>query len=519
MNTTTMDEAEEDLFSKSPILGLASLFVWTLFMDENQIAYAEVLVGDHMEIMPIEGGKFKRFLKAQYYSVFKDLCSSKELNTAIDIIAAYAQFDGDGTIKLHNRITWCNDSIHYDSADHTCWAVRVGREGWYIDRQPPILFRRYLNQVPQVMPSTRGNIRRFVDFLNVQDKNEILLIVVWIVTAFIPGFPHVILNIFGPHGSAKSTFCKMLKMLIDPGIKLTDSLPRSQTALIKRLYNSWLTIFDNLGTLTSLASDTLCRCVTGDGHAERKLRTNNEEVIYEFQHLIILNSINQVATQPDIRDRSLTLKLDRIGSQNRKPEKQLLQEFKEALPEILGGIFDILSKAMSLYSKAEEALTGSLPRMADFAIWGFAISEALGVPGSEFMKAYRDNIEYQNFVVIFDNPVAHTLIKFMDKRSSWYGTPHVLLDALNAIAADFDIKDKDWPKEGRALTRKLNLLQANLLESGIAIETGIHTSIGNTINIENLHFNNARDDGSSRSNQEKEVKISTSQLRLLHMIS
>jgi hypothetical protein len=311
-------------------------------------------------------------------------------------------------------------------------------------------------------------------------------------------------------------------MIIDPGIKLTDSLPRSQTALIKRLSNSWLTLFDNLGQLPHWASDTFCRAVSGEGHSERKFKTNNEEVIISYQHVIAVNGINLVAIQPDIRDRSIIIKLDRIKLEHRKPEKQLLQEFKEALPEILGGVFDVLSKAMALYQEAEIALAGSLPRMADFAVWGYAISEALGVPGSEFMKAYRDNIEYQNFVVIFDNPVAHTLIKFMDKRSTWYGSPHVLLAALNAIAMDFDVKSKDWPQEGRALTRKLNVLQANLLESGIAIETGIHRSKGNTISIKNLHLNDARDDqhdGSSRPNQEKEVKISASQPRLLHMTS
>jgi len=519
MDSETFDETIHDRFSRSPLLDLASLVVRTLFLDENKIAYAEVLVGDHMEIMPIRSSKFQMFLKALYYSILKDLCSSKEINQAIDILEAHAQFDGAGTIKLHNRVAWQGDSIYYDSADASCRAVCITREGWAIDRHPPILFRRYLNQSPQVMPISNGNIWRLVDFLNIQDKKHILLVLIWLVTAFIPGFPHAILNIFGSHGSAKSTFCKILKMLIDPGTKLTDSLPRSQTSLIKRLYNSWLTVFDNIGDLNSLTSDTLCRCVTGDGHAERKLRTNNEEVIYEYQHVIALNGINQVATQPDIRDRSITIKLDRIRIQNRKPEKQLLGEFKDVTPEILGGIFDVLSKAMSLYPNAEQAMTGSLPRMADFAVWGYAITEALGIPGSDFIRAYRENIEYQNYVVIFDNPVAHTLIRYMDTRPSWYGTPQALLNALNATSTNIDIKDKDWPREGRALTRKLNVLQANLLESGIAIETGIHTSKGNTIRIENLNITNRQDDKTGKSQDPDSsnlIGLPSSNMKYLH---
>ncbi len=74
-------------------------------------------------------------------------------------------------------------------------------------------------------------------------------------------------------------------------------------------------------------------------------------------------------------DRSILLHLERIDPIKRKDEEKLWKDFEEVKPEILGGIFDVISKAMSIYPSVKLSL---LPRMADFGKWGYAIAEALG---------------------------------------------------------------------------------------------------------------------------------------------
>ena len=52
-----------------------------------------------------------------------------------------------------------------------------------------------------------------------------------------------------------------------------------------------------------------------------------------------------------------------------------MAKFEADKPSILGGIFDVLVKAMNIYPTVS---LQSFPRMADFAQWGYAIGEALG---------------------------------------------------------------------------------------------------------------------------------------------
>jgi len=81
----------------------------------------------------------------------------------------------------------------------------------------------------------------------------------------------------------------------------------------------------------------------------------------------------------------------------RKTEEEILKEFNALRPKLLSFIFDILSKAIAMNPYIN---INKLSRMADFAIWGEAISRALGYKENEFLKTYYNNIEFQNNEVI-----------------------------------------------------------------------------------------------------------------------
>lgn len=95
-------------------------------------------------------------------------------------------------------------------------------------------------------------------------------------------------------------------------------------------------------------------------------------------------------------------------------EHSVLVDKVEALkPEVFGAILDALSKAMAI--KPTIQLT-RLPRMADFALWGCAIAEALGYTQDEFLEAYYSNMEEANEETIFDHVVAHSIYEFMKNK-------------------------------------------------------------------------------------------------------
>ncbi len=466
------------------LLGLAETHVKEFFTDQYKEPYAIVGCGDHQEIMPIESTSFKRWIKGIFYKKEGRGCSQDAVNIAIDTLSARAVYAGSGEKRLSNRVAWHDGAIYYDLSDPLWRGVRITAKGWEIISEMPPIFRRYKNQSPQVEPLKKGDIKKIFNFVNIEDEGEKLMFLVWLVAAFIPDFPHAILHIHGAQGSAKSYTSRVIKMILDPGTKKTDALPRSQEDLIKRLNNNYLTALDNLSGLPPWASDTLCRAVTGEGHSERALYTNNEEYILEFQHVVALNGINPAATAPDILDRSITIELKRISSKSRKREKELDQAFQKALPGILGGIFNVIRKAIKKYPSIEKKIS-DLPRMADFAVWGYAIGEALGGRGEEFMKAYRQNINNHNFDVVSGTPVALALMEFMKSRDTWEGTANELLEHLEAAADSLHIKTmlKSWPQDGKALSRKLNTLKTNLAETGFDVQTGIRKKNNNIIRV------------------------------------
>ncbi|MEI6042469.1 MAG: hypothetical protein WCQ00_02795 [bacterium] len=160
--------------------------------------------------------------------------------------------------------------------------------------------------------------------------------------------------------------------------------------------------------------------------------------------------------------------MERIDPTKRKHEKELYENFAQDLPSILGGIFDILVRTLEIKSTIK---INSLPRMADWTIWGCAISEALGYTKEDFLKAYENNINRQAEMLLNENIIATTLFSFMEDKSNWRGTASELLDSLySKTPTDYFAKyEKFWPKSAGSLSRKLNELSTYLKQMGIVV--------------------------------------------------
>ena len=110
-------------------------------------------------------------------------------------------------------------------------------------------------------------------------------------------------------------------------------------------------------------------------HRERKYHTNSgDEVLFKACAPIILNGIS-LAMRGDLLDRSLLTSLEQIEDTDRKDESELLIEIQQAMPEIFGGICDVLASILQNLSTTK---LKSKPRMADFATWVTAAKTSLG---------------------------------------------------------------------------------------------------------------------------------------------
>jgi hypothetical protein len=168
----------------------------------------------------------------------------------------------------------------------------------------------------------------------------------------------------------------------------------------------------------------------------------------------------------DLMDRSIILKLERIANGDRRPEQDLWAEFEAAKQEILGGIFDTISTAMTMFECAD---VKELPRLADFAKWGYAIAEALGKSGDQFLKDFANNVERQNESVVQNNVLCLAVINHMIGKTSEL---HKVADIHEALKKQVgaDSKDSTFPKLPHNLRGHLDLIRPTLMEHGISYQ-------------------------------------------------
>ncbi|MDP3697159.1 MAG: bifunctional DNA primase/polymerase [Candidatus Taylorbacteria bacterium] len=438
-----------------------------LFHDELKDPYVKLVINGHQEIWRVRGKQFKRWLAKSFWEKHKKTANSDTLNIVLTTIEGKACFDGK-EFKLANRITWLDDSLWYDLSDDGWRVVKITTQGWSIVNMSPILFRHYAHQQAQIEPEAGGDAAAVLKFVNIRNDKQKLLFLVYLISCFVPEFPHPVLNIYGSQGSAKSTLSKVVRRLVDPSMVEVSEFPKTAVELLQKLSHHWCIFFDNVSSLPDFVSDTLCRAVTGAGFSKRELYSDDEDVIYTLKRCIGINGINLVAEKPDLLERSILLELDRVPKEERRQEKELFEEFEHERPKILGGIFDVLVKALQIKDSIH---LPCLPRMADFAAWGCAIAEAMGYSKKEFLDAYSANIENQNKEVLYESFVASALIAFMEDKGEWKGTPSELLMELKKIASEVHgvntDKEKGFPKAANILSKRLNQLKSNLAEAGI----------------------------------------------------
>lgn len=441
-----------------------------LFHDQFKEPHAQFLVGDHREIWKTRSKQFRRWLAKLLWDTEHEGANSESLATVINVLDAKALYNGE-QITLHNRIAWHEGAILYDLGDKPCRAVKITPEGWKIIEDAPILFRRYSHQEEQVLPVRGDSLKTLMPFVNLADTEEHILLLAYLVSCFLPDIPHPIPNLHGPQGSAKTTLARILRRIIDPSKVEVLSFPSNRREFVQQLAHHYYAFFDNISDISDEVSDLLCRAVTGEGFSKRELYTDDEDVIYAFRRCIGLNGINPAAKKPDLLDRSILLRLERISEENRMEEKEVLASFDAARPAILGAIFDALSMAMRL---RPSVILQRLPRMADFARWGCAIARALGYTQEEFLRIYYANIVEQHQEAIAENSVAAAMREFMETRPEreWEGTMSELLKLLAEAAANekIDTGAREWPKAANVLSRRLNEAKTNLAEIGITIE-------------------------------------------------
>jgi hypothetical protein len=436
-----------------------------VILDETEEPFAVIQVREHQEVTKLGAGKYEDWLRIEYYKETGRAPNNDSLNQVLATMKAKAKFQGKKH-SLHKRVALGKGAFYYDLCDENWRVVKITKNVCKILKKSLPRFTRTRSMKAQVKPLFDGDINLLRKHMRFVTEADWIICLVYIVSCYIPEIPHPILVLAGEKGASKTTTLKMLKAIIDPSMRELLAMPNNNQDLALTLANQYMPCFDNLETLSTEKSNLLCMASTGGGISKRMLYSNDEEITLSFKRCVAMNGINVVATRADLLDRAIILTLDRIPKGQRKQEKKVWDEFNKDLPNIVGGAMKALSTAMSIYPKVEKA---NLPRMADFAAWGYAIAEALGIGGDKFFEAYERNQDHANVQAIESNPVAVSIVALMATNDKWKGTVTELYQKLGVVATleKINTTSKQWPNAPHALSRRLNEIRSNLEQVGI----------------------------------------------------
>ena len=114
--------------------------------------------------------------------------------------------------------------------------------------------------------------------------------------------------------------------------------------------------------------------------------------------------------------------------------------------------------------------------MADFALWGAAIAEALGFTKEEFLQAYANKIREQSDEALEASTEGMALLRFMDALPDavWQDEPSRLFSELKKTVTNDDAEfafGEELPKKASVLMKKLNVLRPNLRTAGLDLSS------------------------------------------------
>src|SRR5215831_6062046 len=208
---------------------LINIFGQSLFHTPDGIAYADLIVDSCRQTWAVRSKQFRhaflRFVAAETNRlqaenplmalVMGALTSKRRVNEAIDDFEMKA-LASTTEREVHLRVADDNDETYIDLCDHDWNAIRVTQVSWQVVQSPPVRFRRARGMRELPFPESGTPITELRRFLNLRDDNDFVLVVAFILAALRNQGPYSILVLTGEQGTAKSTFARIVRSLIDP---------------------------------------------------------------------------------------------------------------------------------------------------------------------------------------------------------------------------------------------------------------------------------------------------------------
>ena len=432
---------------------------------------------DCRQVWLLESQGFKDWLRSVIYQEHRTGITDQALDTVIATLKAIAQHEGE-LMTVHVRCAKQGDAYFLDRGADDWSAIRVDKDGWAVTSRPRAFLTRTANMRPLPEAPLQGDLKKLWNHVNVPEHYQLPLLA-WLLDSLRPDTPYPILELTGEQGSAKSSTQRRLRSLIDPNKVPLRGRPKTVEDIYVSAANSYVVSFENLSHLTPEQQDALCTLSTGGGFATRQFYTNGEEHVLETKRPVIFNGINPVATQPDLIERTISIELPTISSDERRDEQTLELEWESDYPVILTGLLELFAKTLA---KLPSVNLKAKQRMADYQMLGEAMAQQLGHPDGQFSRQYEQIIGEGVERGLETYGIVNALQVFMSGQRQWAGTYLVLLGELSSTPG---VDRSHWPRSPRALSGQLKRLAPGLRRVGLEIEALGHGRAGSQVKIIN----------------------------------
>ena len=384
--------------------------------------------------------------------------TQQALADALLVIEGIAQ-DADES-QLYLRTAQYGRGLWLDLGDHSGRAVKVTADGWSVEDQAPVLFKRTSLTSPLPEPVAGGEHRGPVVLAECQqgrpaaDRRRACPRPVQRPASRGPGH---LRRARHRQDHRSQDPCPAAR----PSPVLARKPPRDSESWITAASGSWVVGLDNMSEIPDWLSDSLCRASTGDGDVRRKLYTDGDFSVFSFRRVIVFDGIDVGALQPDLADRTVPVTLELIADRDRKDEQTFWAGWSRAHPQLLGAILDLAARVLA---RLPSQVMERKPRMADFAKVLAAVDAELGTDALARYATQAQNLAAES---LSDDALAGRMTKVI--TDSFTGTSAELLKLVTPLNDDWKAP-KDWPGKPRTVTSRLRRLAPAFRKIGWLVE-------------------------------------------------
>jgi hypothetical protein len=297
--------------------------------------------------------------------------------------------------------------------------------------------------------------------LSPSEQRKILKL--WVLAVFFGSIQptKISLLLLGDHGSGKTSALRRIqKFIFGRRADLLSIEKERQDGFIATITADPIALFDNLDERIGWLPYALSRLATGVTFSRRQLYTTNNKL--EFPGVswlgITCRTVRFMEEQPDLPDRSLVLRLERLD--DRRPEQELLEAVAEHRNTLWSELLDELNRIVNRLRESSEQITVRF-RMADFAAFALRVANIWGC--REEVQDALAKLERAQAELVFEGEPVHEVIALWLRDPANHGRTveaGTLHSELGRVAAANLI---DWPLDGgRSLGQRLAQLRAAL---------------------------------------------------------